>query len=52
LTVIYPQLTFIQGLLKGERQSLRQGALTPDLNGDGKVDFKDFWILGENWSNP
>jgi len=32
-------------------QWLRQGALKPDLNGDGKVDFTDFGILGKNWSS-
>jgi hypothetical protein len=32
-------------------QWLKQSSgLTPDLDGDGKVDFKDFEILGENWS--
>ena len=33
-------------------QWLKQGAgSTADLNADGKVDFKDFELLGENWSN-
>jgi hypothetical protein len=32
-------------------QWLRQGSgLTPDLNGDGSVDFNDFKMLGDNWS--
>ena len=33
-------------------QWLKQGAgFTADLNADGKVDFNDFELLGENWSN-
>jgi hypothetical protein len=32
---------------------LRQGTnLVSELDGNGKVDFKDFGILGENWSGP
>ena len=32
-------------------QWLHQGSgLTPDLNGDANVDFKDFKMLGDNWS--
>jgi len=31
----------------------RQGTnLVSELDGNGKVDFKDFGILGENWSDP
>ena len=29
----------------------QQTGLSTDLNGDGKVDFSDFSILGENWSS-
>jgi hypothetical protein len=33
-------------------QWLKQGTgSTADLNADGKVDFKDFELLGEHWSN-
>jgi hypothetical protein len=28
----------------------QQSGLSTDLDGSGKVDFKDFGILGENWS--
>jgi hypothetical protein len=32
-------------------QWLQQGAgLTSDLDGDGKVDFNDFGVLGADWS--
>ena len=30
----------------------QQAGLSTDLDGSGKVDFKDFGILGENWSSP
>jgi hypothetical protein len=34
-------------------QWLQQGAgLTADLDGDGKVGFKDFGVLGADWSGP
>ena len=32
------------------RDWLKQGPLNGDLDGNGKVDFNDFGILGENWS--
>jgi hypothetical protein len=28
----------------------QQGGLSTDLDGSGRVDFKDFGILGESWS--
>jgi uncharacterized protein (DUF2141 family) len=28
----------------------QQSGLSTDLDGNGKVDFNDFGILGENWS--
>jgi hypothetical protein len=28
----------------------QQGGLSTDLNGDAKVNFSDYGILGENWS--
>jgi hypothetical protein len=30
----------------------QQTNLAPDLDANGEVDFKDFSILGENWSSP
>ena len=28
----------------------QQSGLTADLNGDGKVDFNNFALFGENWT--